>query len=171
MKRSNTILALAVFIAAATAMSDLAFAYGGRGRGGHSSSGGHTGSGNFSGGRVGGGHFSVGHLGGGRFVGSRFPARVAVFVGVPLLPAWYYYPPPPPWYAYPPPPSYYYGGPAAYVAPSSAPAYIEQGYPAQPPTSQQPNSWYFCPSSKAYYPYAKECPEGWQQVAPQAPPS
>lgn len=30
--------------------------------------------------------------------------------------------------------------------------------------------WYYCTSAQAYYPYVKQCPEGWQQV-PATPPS
>ena len=26
--------------------------------------------------------------------------------------------------------------------------------------------WYYCESSDGYYPYVKECPGGWQRVAP-----
>jgi len=29
--------------------------------------------------------------------------------------------------------------------------------------------WYFCNASKAYYPYVRECPSGWQRVTPQPP--
>jgi len=27
--------------------------------------------------------------------------------------------------------------------------------------------WYWCTDARAYYPYVKECPGGWQRVAPQ----
>ena len=36
--------------------------------------------------------------------------------------------------------------------------YIEQSQPA--------DSWYYCADSKAYYPYVKDCPGGWQRVSP-----
>jgi hypothetical protein len=26
--------------------------------------------------------------------------------------------------------------------------------------------WYYCDATKGYYPYVKECPTGWQKVAP-----
>jgi hypothetical protein len=94
----------------------------------------------------------------GPFVGGRFhhfgggPFHRRVFVGgAVFLP--FYFPPP---YYYPPPPVYY-PPPAAYVAPS---------YPAPMPQSSY---WYYCPESGAYYPYVRECPSGWQQVAPQPP--
>ena len=70
--------------------------------------------------------------------------------GVPLWPGYwgphYYYDYPPPAVYYPPPP----------------PVYVEREEPAQ-----QPVWWYWCPSAKGYYPYVKECPGGWQRVAPQ----
>jgi hypothetical protein len=58
-------------------------------------------------------------------------------------------------------PSYY--DPMPYVDP-----YYEQVPNALAPP--RPSYWYYCPSSNAYYPYVKDCPEGWQQVAPQPPP-
>lgn len=84
-----------------------------------------------------------------------------VFVGGPG----YWYPP----YYYPP--YYPYSYPPVVVAPSSPPTYIEQGdvSPEAAP-SQSPSEadwWYYCAEAKAYYPYAKECPAGWQRVAPQ----
>ena len=42
--------------------------------------------------------------------------------------------------------------------------YVEQPQ-AQP--SQPSGYWYYCADSRAYYPYVKECPSGWQRVAPQ----
>lgn len=40
------------------------------------------------------------------------------------------------------------------------------GSAAQPSTG----NWYYCESSKAYYPYVQECREGWRQV-PATPPT
>ena len=36
----------------------------------------------------------------------------------------------------------------------------------------QPQSdyWYYCRESEGYYPYVKDCPSDWVQVAPQPPP-
>ena len=31
----------------------------------------------------------------------------------------------------------------------------------------QPNYWYYCQDPEGYYPNVDECPDGWQQVAPQ----
>ncbi len=76
-----------------------------------------------------------------------------------------YYPP-----AYSYPPYGYYGYPPYYgYGTSSPPVYIEQGggsAPAQQPAS---NYWYYCSNPQGYYPYVKECPSGWQKVAPQPP--
>ncbi|HEY6720205.1 MAG TPA: hypothetical protein VI363_01090 [Burkholderiales bacterium] len=83
-------------------------------------------------------------------------AHFGVFIGAPFYP-WYY----PAYY----PPAYYYP-PAAPVAP---PTYVEQGG-AQAAPSQQSSYWYYCAESKTYYPYVKECPAGWQRVAPQPAP-
>lgn len=61
-----------------------------------------------------------------------------------------------PWYPY-------------YAAP---PVIIQQPPPVyvQPAPQPQPYYWYYCQDSKGYYPYVKECPTGWTQVVPQAPP-
>jgi hypothetical protein len=46
--------------------------------------------------------------------------------------------------------------------------------PAQPPATvvqpQTANVWYYCESSKTYYPYVNQCAEGWKQV-PATPPT
>jgi hypothetical protein len=74
-----------------------------------------------------------------------------------------------PWY-YPPP---YYYPPAVVAVPSAPPVYIEQSLPVPVPQAYAPaaqdNSWYYCASSRTYYPYVRDCPEGWQRVAPQPP--
>ena len=60
------------------------------------------------------------------------------------------------------------------------PGYVEEGEMSSPPPAQaeapgsgpQPASgatWYYCESSKAYYPYVPECKEGWRAV-PAVPP-
>jgi hypothetical protein len=69
--------------------------------------------------------------------------------GVPI-----YYPPP----VYYAPPPIYYPPPAVIYAP--------------PPASNvQPETftYYYCPESKSYYPYVRECPGGWERV-PGVPP-
>jgi hypothetical protein len=103
-------------------------------------------------------------------------ARVGVYIGAPA----YWYPPYyyPPYYA-PYYPGYYY--PPVVVAPSAPPTYIEQGggqpaiappqsasqSQAAPQSPSEANWWYYCADTKAYYPYVRECPAGWQRVAPQ----
>jgi hypothetical protein len=31
------------------------------------------------------------------------------------------------------------------------------------------NTWYYCVSANAYYPYVSYCAEGWREVIPQRP--
>lgn len=78
--------------------------------------------------------------------------RVVVGIGAPMYwdpfwGPWWYRPPavyvPPPVVVQPPPP-----------------VYVEQAEAPQ-------NYWYYCRSGKGYYPYVKECPDGWQKVLPQ----
>ena len=70
-------------------------------------------------------------------------------------------------------PGYYpyhnpYPYPYAGAVQSQPQAYIER--PAQSTQRSQPSTpsglWYFCPGSKTYYPYVKECPGGWNTVIP-----
>jgi hypothetical protein len=75
------------------------------------------------------------------------------YFGAPLYSPWYY------------PPPYYY--PQTIVVPTSPPVYIERGDEQAAPQAQ--SWWYYCPESKTYYPYVKQCPGGWQKVAPQPP--
>jgi hypothetical protein len=84
-------------------------------------------------------------------------ARIGVFIGAPVYPRVYF---PVPYY-YPAP--YYH--PSAFMAPP--PTYIEQGGAEAAP---EPGYWYYCTDAKAYYPYVKQCPGGWQRVAPSPPP-
>ena len=86
------------------------------------------------------------------------------------------------------PPSYsvvYYGGVPYYYADDTY--YVQQptGYevveaPEAPaaapaPAAAQPTQtagvWYYCDSSKTYYPYAQQCPEGWKTVPASPPPA
>ena len=64
-------------------------------------------------------------------------------------PYWYYPPP----YPYPYP-SAAVQGPSVYVQAPAAPAAGAQTY------------WYYCASSKAYYPKVEKCPEAWIKVPP-----
>jgi len=74
-----------------------------------------------------------------------------------------------PWYGpgyypyYPYYPAYY---PAPVAVPQQPTTYVEQ--PAPQAQQQAPTGyWYYCADPGAYYPYIKECPAGWQRVAPQ----
>lgn len=84
--------------------------------------------------------------------------HVGVFIGGPL-----YYPVAPvPYYYYPPPP--------VVAVPAAPQAYVERGQAVAGP-GQSNGSWYYCDASRAYYPYVKQCPGGWREVAPQPAPS
>lgn len=60
------------------------------------------------------------------------------------------------WYFYPAP---VYPYPDPYLPPAVV---IER----QPAPQREP-IWYYCKSSRSYYPYASVCPEGWQAVPAQ----
>ena len=93
-----------------------------------------------------------------------------VFVGVGVGPGWgwgygpywgypYYY------YPYP----YYYTPPPVVV--QDPPVYVQQQQvspsvvpPA--PSGAQESFWYYCPSSRDYYPQVPSCPEAWIKVPP-----
>jgi hypothetical protein len=79
--------------------------------------------------------------------------------GVPV--GWGYYHPYP-YYYYPP-----YYPPATVIVPAPPQTYIEQ--PPAPQAAPRPAQgwWHYCADSRAYYPYVKDCPGGWQRVAPQ----
>ncbi len=84
-----------------------------------------------------------------------------IFIGPSI--GWWYYPPPVRYYPYDP----YYAPPVA-VVPRSPPVYIERGDSAGAAPQQQ-DYWHYCPESKTYYPYVKECPGGWERVVPRPP--
>jgi len=110
----------------------------------------------------GGGYYGGGHYGG--YYGGHFHGYGGFYgrpsVGFYFGPGfgWPYYYPYYPYYPYSP----------AITVPSSPPVYIERN-PGQPAPQQQSNYWYYCRHPNGYYPYVKECPGGWQQVAPQPP--
>ena len=76
---------------------------------------------------------------------------------------WYYAPAP--YYYYPPP--YYYPS-RVVVVPAEPTVYVEResAPPAQPQVQTPANYWYYCSASRAYYPYVRECPGGWEPVPP-----
>ncbi len=131
----------------------------------HGSNGGHGHDGHGDGGHGHDGHgHDWGHGHGGHWHGS-------VFVGGP----WWYDPwwgwPYPYAYAYPyygvygypyayyPPPYY----PGSYPYPGGSTEYIQR----EPQTGEHPAGyWYYCASSKGYYPTVQQCPEDWIKVPP-----
>ena len=103
--------------------------------------------------------------------GGHSHARVGVYIGAPLVFAYY--------------PSYYYAPPVVVREPLVF--YDERGNPvpaqpqvAQAPAQAQPSAqpqpgapaptWYFCADSQKYYPYVQSCASPWQRVVPQPPP-
>lgn len=80
--------------------------------------------------------------------------HVGVYFGPVWGPGWGWYPPP------------YYSQPQVIVVPPP-PVYIEQQDSAAGPAAAGQQYWYYCKSAKGYYPYVKECPNGWQKVLPQ----
>jgi hypothetical protein len=63
-------------------------------------------------------------------------------------------------YSYP----YYYNPPVIVERPSVD--YYVQPPPQQP---EEPAYWYYCRKPEGYYPYVKQCPEGWMKVVPTPP--
>lgn len=118
-----------------------------------------------------GGHGYHGHHGG---------TRVGVFIGAPAVGFGFGSP----YYGYPGYaygyrgygygyPGYAYGdGPYAYYAPTTTivqvapPVYVEQGS-ASGAASVSDGNWYYCHNPDGYYPYVKQCNEGWQRVPAQ----
>ncbi|MFL5101983.1 MAG: hypothetical protein ACJ8E5_15430, partial [Xanthobacteraceae bacterium] len=65
----------------------------------------------------------------------------------------------------------FFGPPYPYPYYPYYPGYYPEGY-APPPAQyiEQPAEfWYYCPGARGYYPYIRECPGGWQPVAPGPP--
>ena len=68
----------------------------------------------------------------------------------------------------------YWGPPAVVYAPAPEPrVWVESDPAPTTPTpipstdSHAPQWWYWCASTRGYYPYVSNCAEGWQRVAPQ----
>ena len=89
--------------------------------------------------------------------GGRYHSRSSVSVGFVWGSPYWYYPYPYPY------PYYYY--PRAVAVPADT-VYVEREDNYIPP-DQAHGYWYFCKDAKAYYPYVKQCPGGWQRVSPQ----
>ena len=60
-----------------------------------------------------------------------------------------------------------YAYPSPLISPATPPVYIERQVTVADSTQSQSNYWYYCRNPEGYYPYVKQCPEGWLQVAPQ----
>ncbi len=84
-----------------------------------------------------------------------------VFIGAPFWwgPGWGPY-----WYPYP------YDPVPPVVVREEPTVYIQQQTQASPSAPQGQQYWYYCADTKTYYPYVQQCPAGWLQVVPQAPP-
>ena len=68
----------------------------------------------------------------------------------------------------PPYPYYpYYAQPPVVIQQQPAP----EIYVQPPPQAEEPSYWYYCQDPKGYYPYVKQCPNGWMKVVPSPPPS
>lgn len=87
--------------------------------------------------------------------GPRSRVHLGFHFGVPIYHSWGPHP-----YWYHPAPVYV---PAPIVVQQQPTVYIEQ---APAPAAPQ-NWWYYCADSRAYYPYVRDCPAGWQRVPPQ----
>ena len=98
--------------------------------------------------------------------------RVHFGVGVNLGPAFvpYYAPAWHPWNF--PPPTIYQA--PIIIRQEAPPVYVERTPPVAPPPPAPiapapvaTQYWYYCPSSRAYYPHVASCPEEWLRVLPQ----
>lgn len=63
----------------------------------------------------------------------------------------------------------YYDAPPVIIEQPPAEVYVEPD--TQQATPEEPIYWYFCQEPQGYYPYVKECPNGWMKVVPSAPSS
>lgn len=69
-----------------------------------------------------------------------------------------------PFYPFP-----YYAYPSTMARPAP-PVYIQQQDAGQPAPDSQTSFWHYCRAPEGYYPEVRDCPDGWQQVAPQPAP-
>jgi hypothetical protein len=54
------------------------------------------------------------------------------------------------------------------VPSASPPVYVQRQNAVQSSTGTQSGYWHYCREREGYYPQVQECPDGWEQVAPQA---
>ncbi len=76
-----------------------------------------------------------------------------------------------PRYYYAPSYDYYYAPAPVIVERPAAPTYIEreeiETSSRESPPARAENWWYWCPDSRKYHPYVRECPGGFERVPPQ----
>lgn len=115
-------------------------------------------------------HIALAHGGHGQHARTR--THVGVYFGPSLGWNWHYpganaYPSYPyPSYAYPP---YAYPTPVV-IVPAAPITYIERPQPEQQSLPTSGNDWYYhCRRPEGYYPYVRQCPDGWQRVPAQPP--
>ncbi|MBA0922625.1 MAG: hypothetical protein H0Z21_05500 [Nitrosospira sp.] len=60
-----------------------------------------------------------------------------------------------------------YGGYPPISIPETPPVYIEQQDFVKSTAESQKNYWYYCQDPAGYYPYIRECPNGWLPISPQ----
>ncbi len=154
MKRANgPWFGIGVLALVMAAMCGTAAAFGGRGgHGGGFGGGGHSSS--WHGGGWGGHAGSGGHGWGGRGWGGYGHHGYGYGCC-----GWDYGFVDPYWYAYPWI-DYGYVDSYAALSPPVNPAVIS------PPPPTAPSYWYYCPDSRTYYPYVRQCASGWQKVNP-----
>ena len=74
-----------------------------------------------------------------------------------------------PYYGYPYYP--YYGAAPVIVEQPATEVYmqpdLQEAAPSQP---VETGYWYYCQNPQGYYPYVKQCPNGWMKVVPSPPP-
>jgi len=148
-----------------------------RGGGGGHGGGGHGGGGHFGGGHGGGwgGHHGGGHWGGHHRGFGFVPFGLGLGLGYGLgyyggygwgwggpYYGWGWGGPYYGWGGGYYPPAYGYSA----AIPAAPPVYVQR-QDIEPSAPQSTNYWYYCRNPEGYYPYVKECAEGWLQVAPQ----
>lgn len=116
------------------------------------------------GGRGGGGAYDRSHVWHGGSHGGR-GGGVDVWIGPGRWPGWWG--PTYPYYVTDPYYRYYpeYAAPPVVIQ-QPAEEYVQPA--EQLPT--EPSYWYYCRNPQGYYPYVKQCPNGWMKVVPSPPP-
>lgn len=132
------------------------------GGGGHGGSGGsHSGGGHGGGGWHGGG----GHGGGSWHGGGPVWWGLGLGLGLGWEAAYFGYP----YLDYPYTGYYYPYIPPTLIVPPSQTISPQEAMVVAPPNSPAASNWYYCDSSKGYYPYVTQCSEPWRMV-PSVPP-